>query len=83
MSNDTTRECATCQHCDTSEATRVSVRGSVVRHVVVGVCTHPLVFFHGKQVPDWMSGCPDHRLDPELASPAVLMAMERLLGVGQ
>jgi hypothetical protein len=74
--------CQTCKHCDTTEATRVSVRGSVVPHVVVGVCTHPMVFFHGKQVPDWITGCVD--FEPIQAEPVVLVAilteLDRILG---
>jgi hypothetical protein len=62
--------CKTCEFCDTDEATRISVRGSNVRHVVVGVCTLAGNFFHGKHVPDWIKGCPDReaRTEPRLGA---------------
>jgi hypothetical protein len=52
--------CRTCEHCDTNEATRKSVRGSVIGHVLVGICTNPFNYFHGKHVVDWMTGCDDY-----------------------
>ena len=53
--------CQTCVHCDTNEATTFYVPGSVVRHVVVGICTLRECFFHANHVPDWLTGCVDYQ----------------------
>ena len=53
--------CQTCVHCDTSEATTRYEPGSVVRHVMPGICTKAMNFFHGAFVPDWMTGCVDYQ----------------------
>ena len=53
--------CKTCAHLDASEATTLwAGPGAVARHVIVGICTKRLNWFHGRHVIDWMTGCPDH-----------------------
>jgi hypothetical protein len=61
MSHGNTNGCASCAHCDRDEATTISAGvGGVARHVVVGICTKRLNWFHGKHVIDWIKGCDDH-----------------------
>lgn len=75
--------CQQCAHCDTEEATRMVVRGSVVAHVTVGICTRQGGYFHGRHVPDWLTGCPDFEAaDTTLATASLFAHMDaRLRGL--
>lgn len=61
--------CSTCEHLDATEAVQN----------LAGLCTRRGNFFHGQFVPPWLHGCPHYSPDPDLASAAILVELDRVL----
>lgn len=58
------KTCATCAHCDTSEATPATSTWMREKPAMAGICTARWNYFAHRFVPVWLTGCPDYEAVP-------------------